>query len=601
MKNKKIVLLFALIATIILISTGCANKKTSKDEVIKNTQVINSAENSKEKEDSSKKTQETTNSENSKKIEIKNLTEIQTKNLYKLGKIWGFLKYYHPEIAKGKLKYDNELFEIIPVILDADTNAAADKALSQWINTLGEIKEFETETTNTDKDNIKLSPNTQWIKDEKFLSKDLIKQLTDIEKAKRPTTNHYISLAYRIGNPVFKNELEYPDLDYTDSGYLLLSLFRYWNMIEYFFPYKYMMDENWDEILEEYIPKIIKCKDEETYMLTLTEIIGKLQDGHAGPIETSTWGLPDFFGSNAIPLTLDFVQDKVIITEIKENFLKDSKLKVGDIITQIDDKDISIIIEERTKYLKPSSLIHPNFILSKYLSITNKESVEITVEREGTTIVEKVNCITLAQFSVKSKKDSHKIIGDNIGYIYSGALESGEIHDIMKEFMNTKGLVIDLRCYPSDFIVFSLGNYLISKPTEFVKITSGSLKRPGEFSFTETLTVGGMGKEHYKGKVIIIINEKAISQPEYTTMALRVAPNATVIGDNTAGADGNVSHIILPGKVFTTISGIGIYYPDGEETQRIGIVPDIKIKPTIKGIREGRDELLEKAIELINE
>jgi C-terminal processing protease CtpA/Prc len=48
------------------------------------------------------------------------------------------------------------------------------------------------------------------------------------------------------------------------------------------------------------------------------------------------------------------------------------------------------------------------------------------------------------------------------------------------------------------------------------------------------------------------------------------------------------------------ISGIGVYYPDGKETQRIGIVPDIEVKPTIRGILEGKDELLEKAIETIN-
>lgn len=47
------------------------------------------------------------------------------------------------------------------------------------------------------------------------------------------------------------------------------------------------------------------------------------------------------------------------------------------------------------------------------------------------------------------------------------------------------------------------------------------------------------------------------------------------------------------------ISGIGIYYPDGTETQRVGIVTDIEVKPTIDGIKAGRDELLEKAIELI--
>lgn len=83
-------------------------------------------------------------------------------------------------------------------------------------------------------------------------------------------------------------------------------------------------------------------------------------------------------------------------------------------------------------------------------------------------------------------------------------------------------------------------------------------------------------------------------------MALRVAPNAIVLGSTTSGADGNVSAIYLPGNVFTYISGIGVLNPDRSETQRIGIIPDIEIKPTIKGIQNGKDELLEKAIEIIN-
>ena len=83
-------------------------------------------------------------------------------------------------------------------------------------------------------------------------------------------------------------------------------------------------------------------------------------------------------------------------------------------------------------------------------------------------------------------------------------------------------------------------------------------------------------------------------------MALRLAPHATVIGSTTAGADGNVSQFYLPGGISTLISGIGIYYPDGRETQRIGIIPDIVVKPTIRGITEGKDEPLEKAIEIVN-
>ncbi|MBN8571593.1 MAG: peptidase S41, partial [Ignavibacteria bacterium] len=100
-------------------------------------------------------------------------------------------------------------------------------------------------------------------------------------------------------------------------------------------------------------------------------------------------------------------------------------------------------------------------------------------------------------------------------------------------------------------------------------------------------------------KIIIIVNEITQSSAEYHAMAWRTVPNAKVIGSTTAGADGNVSEIYLPGGIKTMISGIGVLTPDGKETQRVGIIPDIEVKLTIKGFKEGKDELLEKAVELI--
>jgi len=57
-----------------------------------------------------------------------------------------------------------------------------------------------------------------------------------------------------------------------------------------------------------------------------------------------------------------------------------------------------------------------------------------------------------------------------------------------------------------------------------------------------------------------------------------------------------VISMILPGGIESWVSGLGVYYPDGRETQRIGIVPDIEVKPTRKGIQANRDEVLEAAI-----
>jgi hypothetical protein len=42
------------------------------------------------------------------------------------------------------------------------------------------------------------------------------------------------------------------------------------------------------------------------------------------------------------------------------------------------------------------------------------------------------------------------------------------------------------------------------------------------------------------------------------------------------------------------ISGVGVFFPDKRPTQRIGIIPDIDVRPTIAGTRGGRDEVLEE-------
>ena len=106
-------------------------------------------------------------------------------------------------------------------------------------------------------------------------------------------------------------------------------------------------------------------------------------------------------------------------------------------------------------------------------------------------------------------------------------------------------------------------------------------------------------KPHYSGRVVILVDETTQSQAEYTTMAFRASSNATVIGSITAGADGNVSEFSVPGGLRSMISGIGVFYPDKRPTQRIGIVPDIELRPTIGGIKAGKDELIDEAIRQI--
>ena len=109
----------------------------------------------------------------------------------------------------------------------------------------------------------------------------------------------------------------------------------------------------------------------------------------------------------------------------------------------------------------------------------------------------------------------------------------------------TRGLVIDIRNYPSEFVVFALGSRLVDRPTPFARFTTGDLEHPGAFRWGDPLTLSPQ-PPHYAGKVVILVDEISLSQAEYTAMAFRANPRAMVVGSTTAGADGNVSPVRSP-------------------------------------------------------
>ncbi len=84
-------------------------------------------------------------------------------------------------------------------------------------------------------------------------------------------------------------------------------------------------------------------------------------------------------------------------------------------------------------------------------------------------------------------------------------------------------------------------------------------------------------------------------------MSLRNGENVVVMGENSIGSDGDVTYIPLPCGNAISFTGLGVYTPDGGQTQRIGLSPDIYVKRTIEGVKEERDEFMEAAIKYILE
>jgi hypothetical protein len=185
----------------------------------------------------------------------------------------------------------------------------------------------------------------------------------------------------------------------------------------------------------------------------------------------------------------------------------------------------------------------------------------------------------------------------DVAYLKLSAVSSEDAASYVQRAAGTRCWVIDIRNYPSAFMVFSLGQHLVSAPTPFARFTKGDLANPGAFLWTAPIVILPAAP-HYDGRLVILVDETTQSSAEYTSMAFRAVPGAMVVGSATAGADGNVSLIPLPGGLRAMISGIGVFYPDNKPTQQVGIAPDLVVHPTIEGIRAGRDEVLEAALKV---
>jgi C-terminal processing protease CtpA/Prc len=514
-----------------------------------------------------------------------------------LGKVWGFLKYNHPKIAKGTYNWDFELFRFLPKFLAAKDIRTKQGLMLDWINNLGDISEYP-KAKNKSK-NTSSKQSLSWI-ESLIADKSLKEKLCQIYERRNQGEHFYVGSNPEV--PTFLNEEPYANLGLPDDAFRLLSLFKYWNIINYYSPYKHLTDKNWDSVLIEYIPYFLDAKSRLEYELTVLKIIGEIHDSHA-----SLWDganeIERLKGQNYPPFHVLFVENKLIVDDyfnIEKATL--SGIKIGDVITHINGKSVETVVDSLMTYYPGSNI--PARLREISYNILRFPNNEVLIQYTTGGVAKTTNLSLYNRrelewydwFKLKNQKGI-KLLTKDILYLNLAFLNENDYPLLEEHLKNVNSVIIDVRNYPN-FLLYSLLPYFQTTKKPFVIFTHRNVNNPGEFFWTKGPRIYG-NKNPFSGKIIVLANEVTQSLGEFTVMAFKATGNATVIGSQTAGADGKLTDIFLPGGLKTRISGYGVYYPDKTETQRIGIVPDIEVKPTINGIKEGQDEILEKAIEII--
>jgi C-terminal processing protease CtpA/Prc len=531
-------------------------------------------------------------------IVISTLSPTQIENLAMLGRVWGFIKYHHPAVTSGTRHWDYELFRVLPGVLAARNRQSADAAIIQWLNALGAPPVCDRCAAPKDEE-VHLRPDIGWTNT--AVQPDLAALLRAVHRGRSQGRQFYVTLAPSVGNPQFDRELAYATLTFPDAGYQLLGLFRFWNIIEYWFPYRDQLDEKWGAVLAEFIPRIALARDKDAYQIEILALIAKVTDTHANLFSAPPEIRPPA-GSCQIPVITRFIEGQAVVAGYSHASAGPATgLQVGDVIESLDGTAVQDLVKRWEPYYpasnQPTRLRDMARALTRGACPTARVAIrrpsgatEITAQR-----LPLANVNRQAELTHDVPGDTFRLLSDQVAYLKLSSVQGAQTPSYIERAKGTRGLIIDIRNYPAEFVVFALGSLLVDRPTPFARFTAGDLDNPGVFKWAAQASLSPM-QPHYAGKVVVLVDETSLSQAEYTAMAFRAAPQAIVVGSTTAGADGNVSPIGLPGGLRTAISGIGVFYPDKRPTQRIGIVPDVEIRPTIAGIRAGRDEVLEEAL-----
>ena len=408
---------------------------------------------------------------------------------------------------------------------------------------------------------------------------------------------------------VSQKDKPYAEMQFPTVEYRLLALFRYWNVVNYFFPYKNLIGDSWSTVLQRFIPKFEANKDATDYQLSVFELATEMHDSHA-VVRNAPGAAAKLYGFQT-PAFVTHLENQAVVTKVLDD---KAPVKVGDVVIAIDGAPIEKRREFLARYIGASTPQSLMLRVHSLLLAGPKDSV-VKLRVRGPNNKERDVELTRSiapndpkYFAALNRSGPvMKLLPQGYGYVDLGRLEVGDVDKMFEMIKNAPAVIFDMRGYPTGS-AWEIAPRLTEKKNVVAALFSRSLLEPSSLtssdyadhaSYAASQKLPDAKGSVYKGKVVTLISEEAISRAEHACLFFEAATDVTFIGTPTQGANGDVTLMVLPGNLPISFSGHDIRHADGRQLQRLGIQPHVRVAPTIRGIIAGRDEILEAAVKYL--
>jgi len=411
--------------------------------------------------------------------------------------------------------------------------------------------------------------------------------------------------------PVFQPDEAFADQPFPSREHRVLAAIKFWTTIDQFFPYKKLLDHPWEGRLRGFIQALEQTRDAQSYQLAVQAMVAQLQDSH-GALCMAQGGFADediepegvrtFFGSGHTPVALAMIEGQPVVVRVWAKSRDGEGFLPGDVILKVDGEPAAMRMARFRPYLAASTPQRLNWKAANHLLRGPLgQTGHVDVRRaNGALYPVKVTWSELGPVLKGQWRTGpeYRLLPGNIGYVDLDRLAPAQVQPMFDSLKATRGVILDLRGYPSGGGTDAAPMFL-KRPNAIGSVVDlpvhlGDAAAEG-YDASRNQAIYMAKDLGYQGKVIVLVDERAQSAAEYASLELEAGADATFVGSPTSGANGSVTTMVLPGALRVYFTGGGIRHADGRQLQRIGIQPNIIVRPTIQGIASGMDEVLERA------
>ena len=361
-----------------------------------------------------------------------------------------------------------------------------------------------------------------------------------------------------------------------------------WNVLDHFWPYWDVVQINWTDELDTALADALDDCSAEDHLSTLERLSVAAPDGHARV------SCPGTSRVGYLPFAVAWIEAQLVVTASD-----DDRVRRGDVVTAIDGRATAEVLDDAEALVSGSPQWRRVRGLGQVGTGAPGSTARVHLRRGATGLDVMVTRVARATAEPYAEPPIAALPG-GVWYVDLGRAAMKDIDAVMPKLAAAPGVVLDMRGYPNR--THPVLNHLLTRPDDSKWMSIAHVIRPDHATPPAWSPYGwdmAPMLPHIGGRVAVLTGPGAISYAESVMGFVEGDHLGVIVGAATAGTNGNIAEIAEPTGCHTSFTGMRVTRHDGTRSHLIGIEPTVPVEPTVAGVRAGRDEVLEKALELV--